>query len=117
MVDLYGGWMTFRTTYPDDYASEAQGEIDSLETKCSQASALRERRQDSRGIAGVRQSIPGPANHAKNQISNRQDSQRQIKLPLQLPRGVSESASGEVGVEVATHAVNPVLRRSAFICS
>jgi hypothetical protein len=33
MVDLYRGWMTFRTTYPDDYASEAQGEIDSLETE------------------------------------------------------------------------------------
>ena len=33
MSDLYGGWMTFRTMYPDDYASEAQGEIDSLETE------------------------------------------------------------------------------------
>ena len=33
MVDLYRGWLTFRTTYPDDYASEAQGEIDSLETE------------------------------------------------------------------------------------
>jgi hypothetical protein len=33
MVDLYRGWMTFRTTYPDDYASEAQGEIDSLESE------------------------------------------------------------------------------------
>jgi hypothetical protein len=33
MVDLYRGWMTFRTTYPDDYASESQGEIDSLETE------------------------------------------------------------------------------------
>jgi hypothetical protein len=33
MVDLYRGWLTFRTTYPDDYASEAQGEIDSLEAE------------------------------------------------------------------------------------
>ena len=33
MVDLYRGWMTFRTTYPDAYTSEAQGEIDSLETE------------------------------------------------------------------------------------
>ena len=33
MSDLYGGWMSFRTAYPDDYASEAQGEIDSLETE------------------------------------------------------------------------------------
>jgi hypothetical protein len=33
MVDLYRGWMTFRTTYPDAYASEAQGEIDSLESE------------------------------------------------------------------------------------
>ncbi len=33
MVDLYKGWMTFRTMYPDAYASEAQGEIDSLETE------------------------------------------------------------------------------------
>jgi hypothetical protein len=33
MVDLYRGWMTFRTAYPDDYAPEAQGEIDSLESE------------------------------------------------------------------------------------
>jgi hypothetical protein len=33
MVDLYRGWLTFRTTYPDAYASEAQGEIDSLEAE------------------------------------------------------------------------------------
>ena len=33
MVDLYRGWITFRTMYPDDYASEAQGEIDSLESE------------------------------------------------------------------------------------
>jgi hypothetical protein len=33
MVDLYRGWLTFRTTYPDDYASEAQGEIDSVDTE------------------------------------------------------------------------------------
>jgi hypothetical protein len=33
MIDLYRGWMTFRTTYPDAYASEAQGEIDSLEAE------------------------------------------------------------------------------------
>ena len=33
MIDLYRGWMTFRTTYPDAYASEAQGEIDSLESE------------------------------------------------------------------------------------
>lgn len=33
LVDLYRGWMTFRTTYPDAYATEAQGEIDSLESE------------------------------------------------------------------------------------
>jgi len=33
MVDLYRGWITFRTTYPDDYAAEAQGEVDSLESE------------------------------------------------------------------------------------
>jgi hypothetical protein len=33
MIDLYRGWMTFRTAYPDDYAAEAQGEIDSLDTE------------------------------------------------------------------------------------
>jgi hypothetical protein len=33
IVPLYRGWLTFRTTYPDAYASEAQGEIDSLETE------------------------------------------------------------------------------------
>jgi hypothetical protein len=33
MTDLYRGWLTFRTTYPDAYATEAQGEIDSLESE------------------------------------------------------------------------------------
>lgn len=33
MIDLYRRWMTFRTAYPDDYAAEAQGEIDSLDTE------------------------------------------------------------------------------------
>lgn len=33
MIDLYRGWLTFRTTYPDAYAAEAQGEIDSLESE------------------------------------------------------------------------------------
>ena len=33
MADLYRGWLTFRTAYPDDYAPEAQGEIDSIETE------------------------------------------------------------------------------------
>ncbi len=33
LVDLYRGWVTFRTAYPDDYAPEAQGEIDSLESE------------------------------------------------------------------------------------
>ena len=33
LVDLYRGWLTFRTTYPDAYAAEAQGETDSLEAE------------------------------------------------------------------------------------
>ncbi|HYK64517.1 MAG TPA: hypothetical protein VEY94_06205 [Patescibacteria group bacterium] len=33
MVELYRGWLTFRTSYPDAYATEAQGEIDSLESE------------------------------------------------------------------------------------
>jgi hypothetical protein len=33
LTDLYRGWLTFRTEYPDSYAPEAQGEIDSLETE------------------------------------------------------------------------------------
>ena len=33
LVDLYRGWLTFRTTYPDAYATEAQGETDSLEAE------------------------------------------------------------------------------------
>jgi hypothetical protein len=33
IVDLYRGWLTYRTTYPDAYAAEAQGEIDSLESE------------------------------------------------------------------------------------
>lgn len=44
LSDLYRGWLTFRTEYPDDYAPEAQGEIDSIETElrsgiCSCANA------------------------------------------------------------------------------
>jgi hypothetical protein len=33
MTELYRGWITFRTMYPDAYANEAQGEIDSLESE------------------------------------------------------------------------------------
>lgn len=33
LVDLYRGWLTFRTAYSDAYAAEAQGEIDSLESE------------------------------------------------------------------------------------
>jgi hypothetical protein len=33
LTDLYRGWITFRTAYPDDYSPEAQGEIDSIETE------------------------------------------------------------------------------------
>lgn len=33
LVDLYRGWVTFRTSHPDAYATEAQGEIDSLESE------------------------------------------------------------------------------------
>jgi hypothetical protein len=33
ITDLYRGWLTFRTAYPDAYAAEAQGEIDSIETE------------------------------------------------------------------------------------
>jgi hypothetical protein len=33
LTDLYRGWLTFRTEYPDDYSPEAQGEIDSIETE------------------------------------------------------------------------------------
>jgi hypothetical protein len=33
LTELYRGWLTFRTGYPDDYAPEAQGEIDSIETE------------------------------------------------------------------------------------
>jgi hypothetical protein len=32
-IDLYRGWTTFRTAYPDNYATEAQGEIDSIESE------------------------------------------------------------------------------------
>lgn len=44
IVDVYRGWLTFRTAHPDAYAAEAQGEIDSLETEllagiCSCANA------------------------------------------------------------------------------
>jgi hypothetical protein len=33
MTRLYRGWLGFRTAHPDDYATEAQGEIDSLTTE------------------------------------------------------------------------------------
>jgi hypothetical protein len=33
MTSLYRGWLSFRTAHPDAYATEAQGEIDSLTTE------------------------------------------------------------------------------------
>jgi hypothetical protein len=33
ITELYRGWLTFRTTYPDAYAAEAQGETDGIETE------------------------------------------------------------------------------------
>jgi len=30
LIELYRAWLGFRTTYPDDYATEAQGELDSM---------------------------------------------------------------------------------------
>lgn len=33
ITELYRGWLAFRTGYPDAYQSEAQGEIDSIETE------------------------------------------------------------------------------------
>jgi hypothetical protein len=33
MISLYRGWLSFRTSHPEDYATEAQGEIDSLTTE------------------------------------------------------------------------------------
>ncbi len=33
LVALYRGWLSFRTEYPDAYATEAQGEIDSLDAE------------------------------------------------------------------------------------
>jgi hypothetical protein len=33
MISLYRGWLSFRTAHPDDYATEAQGEIDSLDAE------------------------------------------------------------------------------------
>jgi hypothetical protein len=33
LIYLYRGWLTFRTTYPDAYATEAQGETDSLDAE------------------------------------------------------------------------------------
>jgi hypothetical protein len=33
MTSLYRGWLSFRTAHPDTYATEAQGEIDSLTTE------------------------------------------------------------------------------------
>jgi hypothetical protein len=33
LVGLYRGWLSFRTSHPDAYTTEAQGEIDSLTTE------------------------------------------------------------------------------------
>jgi hypothetical protein len=33
MVGLYRGWLAFRTEYPEDYATEAQGELDSMDAE------------------------------------------------------------------------------------
>jgi hypothetical protein len=33
LVGLYRGWLAYRTEFPDDYATEAQGELDSLDAE------------------------------------------------------------------------------------
>jgi len=33
MVGLYRGWLAYRTQYPDEYATEAQGELDSMDAE------------------------------------------------------------------------------------
>ncbi len=35
MVGLYRGWLDFRTQYPGDYTTEAQGELDSMDAELS----------------------------------------------------------------------------------
>ncbi len=35
IVGLYRGWLVFRTQYPGDYATEAQGELDSMDAELS----------------------------------------------------------------------------------
>lgn len=35
LVGLYRGWLSFRTQYPGDYATEAQGELDSMDAEFS----------------------------------------------------------------------------------
>ncbi len=95
MVDLYRGWLTFRTTYPDDYADEAQGEIDSLETELlSGICSCEDAGKTAAGPASLRQSLPGPAHHAKDQNRIVENPQRQIKLPLQLPRVMTRCVRG-----------------------
>ena len=88
MVDLYRGWMTL----PNDVSRRLRlrGARRNRQPRIGTAVRhlhLRKRRQDRRRTASVRRSIPGSSqSRQKSKHQNRTDSQRQIELPLQLPR-------------------------------
>jgi hypothetical protein len=59
MTGLYRKWLTFRTGYPDAYATEAQGELDSLDAELlSGICACEGREQVAAGLDGFVKALP-----------------------------------------------------------
>jgi hypothetical protein len=59
MIELYRGWLGFRTEYPDDYATEAQGELDSLDAELSAGTcACGSASQVERGLEAFARAFP-----------------------------------------------------------
>ena len=59
LADLYRRWVAFRTQYPDDYVSEAQGELDTMDTELGTATcACAGRDQVLAGLDGFAKALP-----------------------------------------------------------
>lgn len=59
LVGLYRGWLDFRTQYPGDYTTEAQGELDSIDAELSAGTcACGTQEQVADGLAGFAKAFP-----------------------------------------------------------
>ncbi len=59
LVALYRGWLDFRTQYPGDYTTEAQGELDSMDAELSAGTcACGTQRQVTEGLEAFAKAFP-----------------------------------------------------------